>query len=378
MVFRPALSAVLCSMVILASCEKKPETPDGDNTGSNLPANNPDPALGTNTPEDPPTVEIDQSDFIRFGVKKAPPIGAGLIRVASYNIENLFDDIDDPALSDRYEDIDDTKPIHELEGVSKAIHDLDADVLAVQEVESLDALLAFRDEYLSDMGYQHVVSLDAGDERGIEQAVLSRFPVIETEQWVHGDLGGTHPELYGSQPNWHAGKPIVFHRSPLMVTVEVPAAATGGTPYHLSLIVLHHKSGQHSGYWREREAAGVMEIVEAYKHADPSRNLLVLGDFNALTTDASVQTYLNGGLRDLFADRTGDEIVTHSSGRRIDLILANEAAMGEIRLDSAFVLGTTAAPEGVSWDDARLLPGYGSDHYPVAVDIDPKERPTGG
>lgn len=378
MVFKPALTAVLCSMVILASCEKKAETPDGANKGTTPPAKTPDQALGTNTPIETPKVEIDEDAFIRFGVKKAPPIGAGLIRVATYNIENLFDAHDDPSLSDRYEDIDDTKPAHERRGVSDAIHQLDADVLAVQEIESLEALLEFRDEYLSDMGYQHVVSLDAGDERGIEQAVLSRFPIIETQQWVRGDLGGTHPELYGTQANWYAGQPIVFHRSPLMVTVEVPAAATDGTPYHLSLIVVHHKSGQFSGYWREREVSGVMEIIEAFKQADPTKNILVMGDFNATPADDSVKTYLNGGMRDLFAGRTGDEIVTHSSGRRIDLILANEAAMGEIKPNTAFVLGTTAAPEGVSWDDARMLPGYGSDHYPVAVDIDPKERPTGG
>ena len=118
--------------------------------------------------------EAGKYDFVRFGLKEAPLKHAGAIRLATYNVENLFDAIDDPDLSGRNEDIDDAKPEAELQGLADAIHALDADVLALEEVESEAVLTWFRDTYLSDMGYTALASIDAGDGRGIEQSVIVR------------------------------------------------------------------------------------------------------------------------------------------------------------------------------------------------------------
>ncbi|RMH13961.1 MAG: hypothetical protein D6695_02525 [Planctomycetota bacterium] len=317
--------------------------------------------------------DVDPAAFHRWGVAEPRPRTPGTIRIATYNVENLFDDVDDPALSGRFEDIDDTKPASECQAVAEAVHRIDADVLAVEEIESREALIAFRDEYLSDMGYEHVVSLDAGDERGIEQAVLSRFPIVDHRQWIRRPLGGIHPDKYGSQENWYAGEEIVFHRSPLMVEVEVPGDVTGGDAYRLTLIVVHHKSGRYSSYWREAEVRGTLEVIAELMAENPDRNVVILGDFNAQTTDESVKMYLDAGFGDIVGERSGPEWVTHASGRRIDLILANEQAMREIKPESAFVLGTTAGPEGMDWQEAHLLPGYASDHYPVVVDLTPRD-----
>lgn len=374
MAIRPVLSALCVAALLLASCEKKPTPPA--NAKPTEPAD--DTTLPTNTPVETPELDLTAADFHRFGAKTAPAKAPGLVRLATYNIENLFDDIDDPTLSGRYEDIDDTKPAEHRQAAAQAIHAINADILALEEVESLEALLAFRDEYLSDLGYEHVASPDAGDERGIQQAVLSRYPIVETRQWVHAELGGIHPDTYGSAENWYAGEPIRFHRSPLLVTVEVPAAITAADPYRLTLLAVHQKSGQYSDYWRSREASATMEIVEAFRQSEPARNLIILGDFNAQPADACILTYTSGGMTDLFAAKTGDEVITHSSGRRIDLILANDAVLPELRPASAFVFGTTAGPEGLDWNEAKQLPGYASDHFPVVVDLSPVEAGTGG
>ena len=321
--------------------------------------------------EDPVALlaEIEAADPMRrFGVADAPAKPAGAVRIATYNILNLFDDDDDPALSGRYEDIDDTKPLHERLAVARAIRELDADVLCVQEIESVAALTEFRDEFLADMGYKHIASVDAGDERGIEQAVLSRKPIVHTQNWVRKPLGGVHPENYGpSGKNWYAGQPIVFHRSPLRVDVDL---GTPDAPQIVTLFVVHHKSGRYSAYWRDAEAAGTAELLKDLQVEHPDRPVLVLGDFNALTTDPSVQTYLKAGFDDIFAKRSGgDEAVSHESGRRIDLILANGPAMAQLLADQAFVLGTAARPGGIDWRDLPTFVGLASDHYPVAVDF---------
>ncbi len=314
--------------------------------------------------------EIEASQVMRrFGIESATAKPDGAVRIATYNILNLFDDVDDPALSgERHEDIDDTKALHERLAVAKAIRDLDADVLALQEIESLDALIWFKDEFLAGMGYDHVASIDAGDARGIEQAVLSRHPILHTENWPQKPLGGIHPDNYGPRAkNWYAGQPINFHRSPLRVDINLGADTD---PQPLTLFVVHHKSGRYSGYWREAEARGAVELLARLAQDHPDRPVIVLGDFNALPTDTSVKTYLDAGLDDIFANRKQtSEIVTHESGRRIDLILANKPAMAHLLANQAFVLGTPARPQGINWRDLPTFPGLASDHYPVAVDM---------
>src|SRR5690606_27145730 len=110
----------------------------------------------------------------RNGIAEPRAKAEGTVRLPTYNAENLFDAADDPALSGRYEDAAETKPEHERRAIAETVRRIDAVVLALQEVESEEALRRFVDEHLSHSGYEHVISIDAGAERGIEQAVLSR------------------------------------------------------------------------------------------------------------------------------------------------------------------------------------------------------------
>ena len=307
----------------------------------------------------------------RFGIASAPAKPEHTFRLTTYNIENLFDDVDDPTLTGRNEDIDDTKPEHQMLAVARAIRQLDSDVICMQEIESLDALMWFKDAYLSDMGYDYVVSLDAGNSRGIENAVLSRFPLTEPQLWIGKELGGVHPEKYGTKKNFYAGEPIAFRRSPLKVDVQIPQMGDREA-WTLTLFVVHHKSGRYSQYWREAEARMIAKLAHEVESAHPGRAVVILGDFNAQVSDKSVKTYLDDGFYDIFAkrDQQAKEIMTHESNRRIDLILANEAAIGYLDEPGAFVLGTAARPAGVDWRSLDTFEGYAADHYPVSVDVE--------
>ena len=305
----------------------------------------------------------------KFGSESAPAIQDGAFRLTTYNIENLFDANDDPALTGRDDDADGTKPEHELIATAMAIHAVNADVICFQEIESEQALLEYRDNYLSDMGYDHVVSIDAGNSRGIENAVLSRYPISSFKNWPNKPLGGVHPEKYGTSKNWYAGEPIAFRRSPLMVDIQIPGGID--TPdWTLTLFVMHHKSGRFNTYWREAEATGTVELISQVLKDNPDRPIVLLGDFNAESDADSVQTYINAGFVDIFESHPkGSEIITHESGRRIDLLLANTSAINRMNTDTAFVYGTTARPEGTSWRDLETFEGYAADHYPVSVDL---------
>ncbi len=359
----------------LAGCEFKKDIKHQGEPATPLPyADAPPPA----SEPAPDTQPFDAAQFRRFGLAEPLPKASSSVRLATYNIENLFDDVDDPSLTGEQDDAAMTKPYDNRVAAAQALRRLDADVVALQEVESEAALRWFLDLHASDLGYEHIISLDAGDTRGIEQSVISRYPLSNPRQWVNEDLGGVHPELYGTQPNWEAGKPMRFRRSPLAVDVTLPGDEI------ITLIVVHQKSGRQAGYWREAEARRIVAIAAQIEAEHPERAVFLLGDFNAEPTADSVRMYLEPAAFNItgvppqlrfvcgFADQSGPEIITHASGRRIDLILANAAALRLIVPGSAFVLGTTAAPEGVPFDVARELPGYASDHYPVSIDVQPR------
>ena len=310
----------------------------------------------------------------QFGLTEAMPRIDGTIRVASYNMLNYFDQQNDPTLEGEYDDFG-TNPgptsDARCQELAKAIRAVDADIIGLQEVESLEAIKWFRDQYLADMGYQHIASEDVGYYRGCEQSLLSRFPIIETATWPNADLSRVE-RLGGGWDEIPSGTDsVTFQRSPLFATVRTPEG------YELSLFVLHHKAGRNRWH-REAEALKIIEYVGELQRADPDRNIIVLGDFNAQPWDRSMQVYRDGGLVDSMTLRTDLEHgyasplrATHTTSRVIDFLLLNHAALGELVTGSGFVLGTSA--EDYDWRNDPIPAGYASDHYPIVIDLVPIE-----
>jgi endonuclease/exonuclease/phosphatase family metal-dependent hydrolase len=102
---------------------------------------------------------------------------------------------------------------------AEVIKALDADVLALQEVENLEVLKRFRSERLKGLDYTYAMLIDGNDPRHIDVAVLSRYPIVAARSHQH----------------LRAGKSFVFSRDCLEVDLDV-----GGKP--LTLFVNHFKS----------------------------------------------------------------------------------------------------------------------------------------
>lgn len=347
------------------------------------PATKPAKPIPTNPPgQKPPSPEIErlvqeknklEAGVIRHGVKDPIPKPAGAVRFATYNIENLFDT---PSAGGDEENRSGTeaKPVDHRKAVADAIKRIDADVLAVQEIESEAVLTKFRDEYLSDLGYTYIASIDAGDPRGIEQSVLSRFPLKDGKVWKNLPLKGVQPEKLGKKDNKDAGKPLVLKRSPFKVNVDIPGAPP------IAILSVHHKSGAFYSFQREAEAARIVELVKEITTADPKTGVLVMGDFNAKAEEKAVQTYLGtdasgkeggGGMVDAFAglDPKNPQYMTHVSGRDIDHILMTPNLASLLNKQTRFILGTIQRQEKADWRTTPAPKGYGSDHYPVVVDL---------
>jgi endonuclease/exonuclease/phosphatase family metal-dependent hydrolase len=331
---------------------------------------------------------IAPSEHHRFGLTEAMPRIEGTIRVGSYNMLNFFDDEinHNPALEPRSKDTSyelsdiigpDGKQIphtsdERRKDLAKVIIELDADILALQEIEGHDALVWFNKTYLQGMGYDYVISEDVGYYRGVEQSVLSRFPVTEVRTWPNVDL--TNIERVGG--GWadipQGTNEITFQRSPLFVTVKTP------TGYELSLFVVHHKAGR-DAWHRELESLQIMKYIEELTSSDPSQNIAVIGDFNAQPWNRSIQVYLRNSMTDSLSHRSKNLQwednsplrTTHTSGRILDYILLNPAALHEYVVDSGFVLGSSA--QEYNWKEDSIPAGYASDHCAIAVDLVPRE-----
>ena len=75
--------------------------------------------------------------------------------------------------------------------------------------------------------------------------------------------------------------------------------------YRLTLFVVHHKSGRDYRHYLEAEALKVLDLIEGATGDDPSRNVVVLGDFNAAPWDKSLRIYLEKGFVDPLGHRSG-------------------------------------------------------------------------
>ena len=312
----------------------------------------------------------------RYGLTEAMPRMDGTIRLCTYNVLNFFDHEDDRSLQGEYDDFGDNPgptSTARCEELAKAIRAVDADILALQEVESETALRWFNDRFLKGMGYKFLVSKEVGYYRGVEQSVLSRFPITDIRIWPNADLTKVTREGINWTPVPSDIDQIAFQRSPLCVTIK----PTG--EYEITLFILHHKAGRNNNWHREAEALKIMEFVQEMSASDPSRNIAILGDFNAAPYDRSTRTYFRGGMIDTMSHRSTNIKYdpdaplwkTHTSDRVIDFILLNPAAISEFVVNSGFVLGTSA--QEYDWRNDPIPSGYASDHYPVAIDLVPRE-----
>jgi endonuclease/exonuclease/phosphatase family metal-dependent hydrolase len=325
---------------------------------------------------------------IWYGLEKARPKKPGALRLAAYNVENLFDQKDDPA--NPYDQDEMTKPVR-LEAIARAIRELDADVLCLEEVESKECLEWFRDAYLKDLGYAYLASEDNGYNRGIEQSVLSRVPIVAAKTYsgdelVISDMEDRRHELAkrldaALTPPGSAAPPERFQRSPLRVDLKTKDG------YPLTVFVVHFKAGRDFDHQRELEALQTEQFVEAELKRNPDANIAVLGDFNGTPGDLNVKALRmsDDGLVSAYDWRfdkkaPASTYTTHASGRSIDFIVMSPGLAADCVEGSFFVLGTLHAASDWDWRKADEIPppeGYASDHYPIAIDLVTKpDRPA--
>jgi len=270
----------------------------------------------------------------------------GVVRIATYNVLNLFDDVDDPYTEDEGTP---TKPREELETLAATIRAVDADVLALEEVENRGYLERFVGVLLPDMGYDEIVLFEGNNSRGIDVAVLSRFPVGPVTSHRHLKFPASD------------GKAISFQRDLLRVRIEPP----GARPFDVFVTHLKSKEGQDDTGLPIRlgEAAAIRRILDGVLAEAPDARFVLCGDFNDTLDSKPLRTILGEGATAL-TPRVDDvpeaqRISFNKEPYRsmIDFIFCSPA------MSKCYRKGSYRIRQGT-------VEASGSDHNPVAAEFD--------
>ncbi len=214
----------------------------------------------------------------------APPAGPGELTLASYNLENFFDTVDDPGKNDtewtpspeRYA-VNVTRRARSIGRLLGA-----PDILGVSEVEKIEVLhdLAAHPELAAaDYG---AVLVEGADARGIDVGLMyrrARFRVLTATAEQHcGPMDVAEPKLPCTLPGGGTGW-MLYSRPPLLV--RLARVSDGG---RLNVIVNHFKSKRggddETTPVRVAMAQHNLELAQDLRAREPGVPVIVMGDLN--------------------------------------------------------------------------------------------------
>ena len=205
------------------------------------------------------------------------PIGV----VAFYNLENLFDTVDDPEINDEEympegeKEWDEEKYQNKLTNMAKVISSMTygPDIIGLAEVENRKVLEdLIQQPSMSGKGYQ-IIHFDSPDYRGIDVALLyrsNRFTPFQTEKIAF---------VHDSQEDFKT-RDILW----------VKGLYEGDT---LNIVVNHWPS-RRGGKMAERAMAAQLlrNKIDSVQNLNPAAKIILMGDFNDDPTDKSMKKIL--------------------------------------------------------------------------------------
>lgn len=232
-----------------------------------------------------------------------PPIAsANQFSIASFNVENHFDSINDTG--------DDAEPkpspaeiaTKQAKLVTAIGQTLGCPTLvAIQEVETEALLLDLADAAVADCGFTYQVShRESVDVRGIDVALLSDpGRVGVTAVSLQQACTTLNTEIVDPSSNCPAGQQPLFSRPPLQVDVVIDEQA-------YTILVNHFKSKRggetETAPRRVAQAEHIASLVAEMQAVDAGARLIVLGDFNDYEQSPPLELMAANGLTNVLLE----------------------------------------------------------------------------
>jgi len=346
------------------------------------------------------TTEKKHAPLLRVDLSGTPQTSPA-VTVMTFNVENLFDNSDDPAKYDEtylplqakqgvahiancneievdrwrdqclHFDWSDAVIDHKLMVLAETIRQVNegrgADIIALQEVENVAILERLRTEHLADSGYLPAILIEGQDIRGIDVAFLSRLPLASAPT--------LHPLAFEDYPDR-----VGDTRGVLEATFELPDGSL------LTGFSVHFPAPFHPTEMREL----AYEQLNRLRASLPSdRNTFAAGDFNTTGSEDRELGMLERFVKphwtaahELCAGCKGTQYYApDDSWSFLDMILyspgRSENATWSIRANSVHIANQYAqqvTKEGtpLRFDPLRRV-GV-SDHWPVQLALEPKQK----
>ena len=211
--------------------------------------------------------------------------------IAFYNLENLFDTIDNPDKKDEYSPILQMKSgkekayVKKIENAAKVISEIgkkvtkkSPSIIAVCEIENSDVLDdLLKNNHLKNEGYNYV-HVDSPDWRGIDVALIYKEADFSVSDFKTYELKAWNSEGYR-----------IKTRSQLLVS--------GYLDDELIHIIVNHWPSQRGGtkkteYLRVKSAELNNKIIEEIYFEVPDAKIITLGDFNDNPDSKSIKKIL--------------------------------------------------------------------------------------
>ena len=324
------------------------------------------------------------------------------VTIMSFNVQNLFDNVDDPGKDDKaylpieskqndahiaacteidvrswrseclHLDWSDAAIELKLTVLAETIRQvnggLGADVIAFQEVENQAILDRLRSEYLADLGYEPAILIEGTDARGIDVAFLSKLPLAEPPV-LHLLNLPNFPDRAGDT------------RGVLQATFALPDGS------RLTGFSVHFPAPFHP---LEMRIAAYEHLADLLDDLPDTHHAFAAGDFNTTSKEDAAAGMLDKYARphwlithDIGCDSCRGSYFYHrdSTWSFLDMILFAPARGGkttaQIRADSVQIANQFAAQRGT---DETPLPFRAaersgvSDHWPIIATIEFTEK----
>ncbi len=170
-----------------------------------------------------------------------------------------------------------------IQNTARVLAEIDADIQCLCEVENRPVLCAFHDQllwpnFLKPAGkrpFQYILVFDGNDDRGIDVAVMSRYPIIRMQTHIY------------ETTTYMGKKTKMFSRDCLEVSIELDQGA------NVTILVNHFKSMGYnppgdpsSNQRRLQQAQRVAEIAGEYSL--DLEYLVIAGDLNSPPSSPSL------------------------------------------------------------------------------------------